>query len=97
MTESELLTLTPIEWHAVAAIARRKAGAGLTEPELPLRIANAAGRAWLARQLNVTLALDPADAALVRSWHAGLPDPEALQAIAEAERIVREHGQRLRF
>ncbi len=96
MIELESLTLSPIEWHAVAAIARHRVGSELTEPDLPRRIANTAGRAWLARQLQVTLELHPSDAALIRSWRAALPEAEALRAIAEAERIVREHGRRPR-
>lgn len=88
------VTYTPIEWYALAGLARRSGLPALAEPDLPVRITNAVGRAWLARQKEVTLEVAARDAALLDSLRSELPDTEVLSAIAEAEQIVREHAWR---
>jgi hypothetical protein len=88
------LTYTHVEWHALLALISRAGEPDLTEADIPSRVTNAVGRSWLARQRETTVELTEADAAVFRALRATLPDADALAAIAEAERIIREHQRR---
>jgi hypothetical protein len=89
------VTYSSIEWHALAALARRPE-LSLDDPDLPSRIFNAVGRAWMTSQQQITLDVAESDATLLLALSACLPDTEVLAVIAEAERIVREHSWRPR-
>ncbi len=89
------VTYTSIEWHALAPMLRRPE-ISLDEPDLPSRITNAVGRAWMTRQQDITLDVTDCDATLLGALRACLPDAEVLETIAAAERIVREHSWRPR-
>jgi len=88
------LTYTNTEWHALLALITRAGAPALTEPDIPYRVTNAVGRSWLARRREATVDLTEADAAVLIALRAGLPDAAAIAAIAEAERIIREHQRR---
>jgi hypothetical protein len=89
------VTYTLVEWHALATLVSRPGGPKLIESDLPIRIANEVGRAWLARQHDVTLDVTASDATMLDcAIRSILPDTEALAAVTEEERIVREHARR---
>jgi hypothetical protein len=88
------LTYTPAEWFALQALLNRPDAPALTEPDLPTRINNAVGRSWLAGQRQATVDVTAEDAAIVRSLRSQLPDAETLAALAEADRIIRDHQRR---
>ena len=88
------LTYTHAEWQALLALISRADAPVLTETDIPSRITNAVGRSWFARQREATVELAGADAAVLSALRAGLPDADALAAIAEADRIIREHQRR---
>ena len=85
------LTYVHVEWYALLALLKRSDAPALTAADLPARISNEVGRSWIAGKREASVELAESDAATLRELRAGLPDAEALAAIAEAEKIVRFH------
>lgn len=85
------LTYVHVEWYALLALLKRPDAPALAATGLPDRISNEVGRTWIAGQRDASIELAEEDAAILRELRAGLPDAEALAAIAEAEKVIRFH------